>query len=269
MSVQFRNVNSNQTPYFSLITVVKNGEKNIARCIESVNSQTFKDFEYIIIDGNSTDSTTNIIAQNSDFIDHFVSEDDKGLYYAMNKGLSFASGNYIGILNSDDIYDLHALENIYEITRSRPGASIIYGAIKYLDDQSKNHFISDVELNTKMIYHPAVFVKRSVYLEIGGFNTKYQIAADYDFILRCKRNKEVFFGTETTIALFSKGGYSSKHKIRSVLETSLIQYIYSDNNIFLSFANLMIGLVKALRLYACIRDLFKKFFKLFQNNGQD
>ena len=100
-------------PYFSIITVCYNSEKTIERTITSLRNQSYQNFEYIIIDGGSTDSTLEIIKKNLDVVSILVSEKDEGIYDAMNKGIDLASGEIIGIINSDDWYENDTLENIF------------------------------------------------------------------------------------------------------------------------------------------------------------
>jgi glycosyltransferase involved in cell wall biosynthesis len=102
--------------YFSIITVCYNSEKTIERTITSLRNQTYQNFEYIIIDGGSTDSTLEIIKKNLDVVSILVSEKDEGIYDAMNKGIDLASGEIIGIINSDDWYENDTLENIFKIS---------------------------------------------------------------------------------------------------------------------------------------------------------
>lgn len=210
-------------PFFTIITVVKNGGKSLQKTIDSVKNQTFKNFEYLILDGGSTDNTLEIISSNSLNVDYSVSERDNGLYYALNQGINLARGKFIGLLHSDDIYEKDALSKIYNMINTDDEASIIYGAIKFSRNQNEIFYINDNEIYNRMIYHPSCFVKRNLYLRIGAFNTRYKIAADYEFMLRSKTMGVKFFGENTLIATFAENGLSSKHKFRSILETSIIQ----------------------------------------------
>jgi glycosyltransferase involved in cell wall biosynthesis len=210
-------------PFFTVITVVKNGGKSLQRTIDSLKAQTFQDFEYLILDGGSTDNTLEIIKKNSLSIDYSASRKDRGLYYALNQGISLARGKFIGILHSDDIYEKDALSKVYSMIKTDKKSSIIYGAIKFSKIQNKIFYISDGEIYERMIYHPSCFVEKNIYLKIGAFNTRYRIAADYEFMLRCKVLGVKFLGKNTVIATFTENGLSSKHKFRSIIETSIIQ----------------------------------------------
>ena len=117
-------------PIFSIITVVLNGEKFLRETIESVKNQSFKHYEYIIIDGGSTDKTLDVIKEHSEHIDFWISEKDHGLYDAFNKGILMAKGKYIGIINSDDVYTVNALEIINEYFSNNPKIDFVFGSVK-------------------------------------------------------------------------------------------------------------------------------------------
>lgn len=204
----------------SIITVCYNSESTIERTIESVLNQTYKNVEYIIIDGNSTDGTMSIVNKYRDIFGErliVVSEKDNGIYDAMNKGISMASGTIIGIINSDDFYELNAIEDIvgaYLTDNSNP-FSVYYGGTGIVSDgQIKRVAYSDHEkLEEEMISHPASFVTRCVYDEFGLFDLKYSCVADYDFMLRLKRSGRVsFIPIKKHVANFSLGGICSTSK---------------------------------------------------------
>ena len=119
-------------PLVSIITVVYNGEKHIEQTINSVLNQTYSNIEYIIIDGDSTDNTLNIIKKYEDKIAHFISEKDSGIYNAMNKGLALTKGEIISILNADDYYFENTLQQVVDIF-STSQSDIVYGnmAVSY------------------------------------------------------------------------------------------------------------------------------------------
>lgn len=240
--------NNLSAPFFTIITVVKNGGKSLQKAIDSLKDQTFKDFEYLILDGESTDNTLEIVRRNSLNVDYSVSKRDNGLYYALNQGIDLARGKFIGILHSDDIYEKDALLKIYNMINTDDEASIIYGAIKFSRNQNDIFYINDNEIYNRMIYHPSCFVKKNLYLRIGAFNTRYKIAADYEFMLRSKTMGVKFFGENTLIATFAENGLSSKHKFRSILETSIIQIKFQKKyllgHLFLLFKLIIKQIVK-------------------------
>ncbi|NJL82957.1 MAG: glycosyltransferase [Chloroflexaceae bacterium] len=203
-------------PLVSVITVVYNGEKFLEKAINSVLNQTYNNIEYLIIDGGSTDSTLEIIKKYNKEIDYWVSEPDKGIYDAMNKGINLSSGEIVGILNSDDVYQLNALElSVNGIINFR--ADYSYGSVYRIDDFDKVvgafHPLSKdkfgVTLQRSLYPHASLFVTRQVYFsKVGLFNTNYRIAADLDFMIRI--HKRGCFGVDMSeyIASFRTGGVS-------------------------------------------------------------
>ena len=126
----------------SIITVVYNNEKTIKDAIQSVLGQTYKNIEYVIIDGNSKDNTVNLIKEFKDQLGYFVSEKDNGLYDAMNKGIQACTGDVIGILNSDDLYqDLDVLTTVMEQFNNDPELDILYGDLVYVKSDDTNKVV--------------------------------------------------------------------------------------------------------------------------------
>jgi glycosyltransferase involved in cell wall biosynthesis len=214
-------------PFFTIITVVRNGAPTIERCIKSIASQTFRDFEYLVVEGASSDETLEIAKANTSTIDLLISEEDNGLYFAMNKAIGLARGRYIGILNADDAYFPETLDAVWSLLKENPECDVIYGAMEYFSLPGEAFFIHCDELPRHMIFHPTCFVSRNAYGRNGLFNTKYRVAADYDLMFRLSKGKERFLGTELVLAKFSEGGISSKLRLRSMLETSEIQAKYN------------------------------------------
>lgn len=177
----------------SIITICYNSEKTIGDTIRSVVSQSWKNIEYIIIDGKSTDDTLKIIAHHKEHIAQLVSEPDKGIYDAMNKGLKLASGDLIGILNSDDIFaDENVIRDVVE-TISQKNCDSLYADLLYVnrDDTSKTfrywkagEYREGIFNKGWMPPHPTFFVKKKIYLEHGYFDTSLKSAADYEIMLR-------------------------------------------------------------------------------------
>ncbi|RYX98905.1 glycosyltransferase, partial [bacterium] len=171
----------------SIITVVYNNERTIEDAINSVLAQDYADIEYVIIDGNSSDGTTSIIKKYQDQIEIFISESDKGLYDAMNKGVLASTGDVIGILNSDDLYqDKFVISDIAEQFKSNPVCDIIYGDLVYVDKDNVDKIVR--KWKSKPYYpkffehgyvppHPALFLKREVYEKAGLFDLNFRLAA--------------------------------------------------------------------------------------------
>lgn len=177
----------------SIITVCYNAEKTIRESILSVISQSYNDIEYIIIDGNSTDNTLQIINQYKYAIPIIISEPDNGIYDAMNKGIKKASGEIIGILNSDDTYpDSEVLKNVMSFFL-KDSPDILYGDLIYVKNNDINKIVRRWKSSpySKNFFdhgnvppHPALFVKSEVYREAGYFDLQYKLASDYEFMLR-------------------------------------------------------------------------------------
>jgi glycosyltransferase involved in cell wall biosynthesis len=241
-------------PYFSIITVCYNSEKTIERTITSLRNQTYKNFEYIIIDGGSTDSTLEIIKKNLDVVSILVSEKDEGIYDAMNKGIDLASGEIIGIINSDDWYENDTLENIFKISFGQTNL-VIHGLCRYFNDNEINQIIGYHHSNLPLysISHPTCFVSKSLYVAKGKFDTEYKIAADYDLLLRFYLNKVTFIFVELVIANFQNGGASSsrfsKYEFLKVKfrNNQISKFDFICLNMFFSFKFFLIYILEKLK----------------------
>ena len=203
---------------FSIITPCFNSEKTIERTLESVLKQTCQDYEYIIIDGASTDKTLDIInSYKSKFNGkmHVVTEPDNGIYDAMNKGIKLAQGKIVGIVNSDDFYEKTCLENVLKKYDVNVLYQIIYGMMRTVNEEGKElaiKFNHHRNMQTEMINHPACFVTKALYDKYGYYNTQYKSAADFDFMLRMLNQKEVKFIPDYHIYTnFTYGGMSGSY----------------------------------------------------------
>jgi glycosyltransferase involved in cell wall biosynthesis len=185
----------------SIITVSYNSAKTIGDTISSVRKQSYNNIEYIVVDGNSTDGTIEIVRQFVDamqdasqgVVTKFLCERDKGIYDAMNKGLALATGDIIGVLNSDDFYCSNdVLENVVRAFEEKE-TDCLYGDLNYVDpvDTSKivrkwrsGAYFRKNFLKGWMPPHPTFFVKKSCYARLGTFDTQFKSAADYELMLR-------------------------------------------------------------------------------------
>lgn len=197
----------------TIITPCYNSEKTIRKTIESVLNQTYQELEYLVIDGASTDKTLEIVkSYESAFAGrmHIYSEKDEGIYYAMNKGIRLAKGELIGIVNSDDYYEPDAVEKMAE-KRTKNPYQILYGFERILKEGQETQIVLHHHSNlpNQMITHPTCFVTKKLYEEKGVFCTDYRYSADYEFMLRMYRDKEVeFTPVYALISNYALGGAS-------------------------------------------------------------
>jgi glycosyltransferase involved in cell wall biosynthesis len=199
-------------PLVSVITVVKNGMATLPRTIESVLSQDYHNIEYLVIDGQSTDGTLDLLrAFNSD-ISFWVSEPDSGISDAFNKGICHSRGEIIGILNCDDSYEPGAVRSSVDAMQDSH-ADIATGKMQYWEDDRKTYLISSDpnELEHSMtVGHPTVFVRRSCYGSVGLYRLDFRLAMDYEWLLRSKRRGARFVTVDRCTANMQIGGVSDK-----------------------------------------------------------
>lgn len=211
-------------PKFSIITVCYNAEKSIEKTIKSVLAQSFNDYEYIIIDGKSKDSTVSIAEKYSVLFQGrltILSEEDAGIYDAMNKGIQKAKGTYLIFINADDELCEGVLAKVDEITRKNENYyDIIYGdsVNVYRTGSSVTEKIKKAidsitlrSLNKGMgVVHQSIFTHRRVFTDVGSFNLEYTIGADWDFIIRCVKKQKSFYYINFPVSKFATDGISSK-----------------------------------------------------------
>ncbi len=201
-------------PKISIISATHNAAGNLEKAIQSVISQEYPNLEYIVIDGASTDGTIDSIKKYDRHITRWISEKDTGLYEAINKGIKLASGEIIGILNSDDYYLKDSLKEIAEKAKKNPEADVFYGDIIYEIPgrpsriiRSKKDF-KQTDFYRMPIKHPTVFVKKDCYKKFGAFNLKYKIGADADLMLKFLEKGARFHYIKRPITCMKSGGMS-------------------------------------------------------------
>ena len=178
--------NNNKHPLFSIITVVFNGEKYLEQTIKSVINQNFRDFEYIIIDGGSTDNTHKIIKKYEKKIDYWVSEKDKGIYDAFNKGMKLSNGKFISFINSDDVYKKNALKIISKYYLKDKNFDFIFGSVKKHWGVLHGYRPKKIKYSWGFYssHSTGFFIKQKVARKVGFYNLKYKYHADYDYFYR-------------------------------------------------------------------------------------
>lgn len=201
--------------FFSIITVCYNSEKTIEKTLKSVLNQSYQNFEYIVIDGASTDHTLDVIKQYKNCFEEkmqIISEPDCGIYDAMNKGIARAKGELIGIINSDDYYELDALEQV-SLAYQGKKYEIIYGMQRNFTNDGKLAsiiFRHHDFLESDMINHPTCFITKELYRDKGNYCLEYKASSDYDYMLRMKKSGDVLFNPiQVILANFTLGGTSS------------------------------------------------------------
>lgn len=238
----------------SVITVAKNSDKHIEDCIKSVIAQKFQKLEYIIIDGNSTDKTLKIVKKYKRFINVVISEQDKGIYDAMNKGLNLAKGKFVHFLNSDDKYNnSNVLKTIFKNIKHE---EIYFGKIIYIENGKKKVLGSKFELKKELISsnvpQPSLFVPLSFYKKVGNFNDKFRIAADYDMLLRLARYYKINY-LPISVTIMNYGGLSYQKPFLTFFEAMKVS-ISNGASIYLSLLYFILKCVN----WTIKKILFKK-----------
>lgn len=201
-------------PLISIITVVYNGVKTIEQTIQSVIRQPYENKEYIIIDGGSTDGTVELIKKYESSLSYWVSEHDNGIYDAMNKGITRAKGDLIGIINADDWYEADIFTTIAKQYQETGTNQVIHGLLRnFLDEEFYSIVGNSVRrLRYDMIQHPTCFIPQKLYRTYGNYNSNLKYSADYDLILRYVNQGVKFCFVEKAIVNFRLGGISSTPK---------------------------------------------------------
>lgn len=215
----------------SVITVCLNSAATIQATLDSVRAQTWKNLEFIVVDGGSSDETVDILEKNSKCIDKMVSEKDEGIYDGMNKGIGLSTGDIVYFLNSDDrFWDDGVLKDVMAEFRKNREVDLIYGNVIYESDRKrwKRQFehVNKRNILYEDICHQAVFTRRELFDIIGRFDLRYRINSDYDWLLK------VFFSDikaryyDRDIAGFFEGGFHSRDKKERIRERLEIKRKY-------------------------------------------
>ncbi len=211
-------------PLISIITVVYNGSKTLEQTIQSVINQSYKNIEYIIIDGGSTDGTINIIKKYEKHISHWISETDKGLYDAMNKGIALATGELIGMINSDDWYELDAVKIVVNSYLNNPEKRIFHSNRYDVDDVGNRRIYKFNKSNFKFIYfsmtynHPSMFIHKNIYASYN-YNIEFKSISDYEFVLKVFiNNSNLFYFIPNSYVNYRLNGISTKQSFISEIK---------------------------------------------------
>ncbi len=225
---------SNHTlPLITLITVVYNNVNHIKGAIQSVLSQNHPHIEYVVIDGDSDDGTVEVIKEFQDKITVLLSEPDKGIYDALNKGIRHSSGDVVGFLHSDDFFSHDEIVSQIAKVFANDRVDVVYGDLNYVKKGQTNtivrHWKAGEFSQRKLTYgwmppHPAFYMRRELYDQFGGFDLTYKIAADYDCMLRflSKRNLIVLYIPEVFVNM--RVGVVSNKSLSNILQKSREDY---------------------------------------------
>jgi len=244
----------------SIITVVWNNAKTIKDAIDSVLSQTYENIEYIIIDGASTDGTVEIVQNYGDKISKFISEKDKGLYDAMNKGIAQATGDIVGILNSDDFYiDEFVCERVIKEFEEK-GVDSVYADLVFVKPENlektvryydSSHFTPEKFAYGWMPAHPTFFVKKEVYNRYGVFRTDLKIGADFDILVRFLYTHKISYSyIQEILVKMRVGGVSTSFSsiwVNTLEQLQVCRDNKIDTNIFkilMKYPTKLLGLIK-------------------------
>jgi len=234
----------------SIITVSKNAEKFIEKNILSVHNQTHKNYEHIIIDGNSTDRTIDIIKKHKNKISYWVSENDKGLYDAMNKGIKNATGDIIGILNSDDIFYPEALKIVNEYFSLNRKLDFLFGSV-YKYKLMHGYYPKKIRWTFGFYTTHSVgfFIKKQAQKKVGFYSLKYKYSSDYDLFYRLivkRRMKGMATKKNEIFGKFRPGGLSSRiHYLDFLKENTRIR-IDNGQNIFEVYLIFLLRIIRNL-----------------------
>ncbi|HOJ63158.1 MAG TPA: glycosyltransferase family 2 protein [Spirochaetota bacterium] len=245
---------------FSIITVVYNGESSIENTILSVINQSYKNIEYIIIDGKSTDKTLQIVNKYSDKITKIVSEKDNGLYYAMNKGIDFSTGDYLWFINSgDEIYENETIEKIsaqieFDLPDVIYGRTALYGFNgEFVKTPSVPQKINPITFAKGMLVsHQGFIVSKRI---VEYYDTEYKSASDQDWIIRILKKSKTILNTNEIISKYIIGGSSYKNFILNWKER--LKIIKKHFNLYYYIRNIISFIINYAK-FLIKQKIFKK-----------
>jgi len=225
----------NYFPLISIVTIVYNDFEGLKKTFKSVVSQSFKNIEYIVIDGNSTDGSADFIKEHQEKLSHWISEPDKGISDAFNKGIQAAKGDWIVLLNAADYFqDESAIERMLPYLEVNQDADIVYGRLTEVDENGKigKSFGKEFDKRTFerecTIIHPATFHNKSFFIKNGLFSLDFKIAMDYEIFLR-KRELNAVFANEL-VTFMETGGLSQLNPAPSYKEVNKAKELHLKKN---------------------------------------
>ena len=247
---------------FSIITVVKNNVFEIEKTINSLKNQKFKSYEHIIVDANSRDGTSEIIKRKINSKIKHYREKDSGIYDAINKGIKYSKGDYIGLLHAGDFFSSnYVLSLVNKVSKNN---DILIGNVCYFNKRInivrywKKCLLKLSLINSYKIPHTGMFIKKKIFKEIGNYNIKYKISSDTDFILRLSKKNYRLFYMNKNLIFMKNGGISSSYK-------SLLSKVREDIIIYFRFFHFAFIIMYFLKIFSKVFDFIifnkSKFFK--------
>lgn len=235
------NSKNKYNPKVSIITIVFNNRDNFIKTMNSVRKQGYPNIEYIVVDGGSKDGTPDVIRQSGDIITKWISEPDKGIYDAMNKGIKMSTGEYLWFLNGGDM--IYSENTLNEVFASGDNADVYYGDTELVDEDGKSFGRRKLKtppenlswknmIDGMVITHQSLIIKKSVAAE---YDLKYRHCADIDWTIRVLKSSKAIINTKKIISSFLLGGYSRKNTISSLMER--IKILSRHFNIFYVLLN--------------------------------
>lgn len=241
-------------PLVTIITVVYNGAATLESTIQSVLGQTYDNIEYIIVDGGSNDGTVDIIRRYENKIHRWISEPDKGIYDAMNKGVSLANGVYIGMLNADDFFT--STESVQKIINRLiiDNLDAVFSQLDIVDPDNTHRILRKYRVSKfdsfmlrigVMPPHPTFYCRKSCYEKLGSnpYRTDYKIAADFELLVRLLLTQRITWGyiDETTVNMRAGGISNDNYKSRLYLNKEIIRAC-NENGLYTNFFFLLLKL---------------------------
>lgn len=243
----------------SIITITFNSAKSLQRALDSVQHQTYKDIEHIIVDGASTDGTRALIetyAKKHPYV-RYISEPDEGIYNAINKGISMATGDVIGFLHSDDVFA--SPEVIAQIAAAfeHTQADVVYGDLQYCHgDKVIRHWKSNTFDPCSLKYgwmppHPTVYVRREVYEQVGKYDEWFRISADYDMMIRIFQAGYRTHYIPSVLVCMETGGASNKNTKARLSKTQEDYIVLKKNNVGAGYLTVACKQLRKIKQFLC------------------
>ena len=243
----------------SIITITFNSAKTLQRTLDSVQSQTYREIEHVIVDGASTDGTKNLIESYAKQHPNvrWVSEKDKGIYNALNKGISLATGDIIGFLHSDDVlFSCHSIEQIASAF-SDPSIDVVYGDLQYCRDGKivrrwkSNAFQPHSLKYGWMPPHPTMYVRREVYQQVGEYDEWFRISADYDMMLRIFTAGYKSQYIPKVLVCMETGGASNKNTKARLSKTQEDYIVLKKNHVGAGYLTVACKQLRKIKQFLC------------------